>query len=318
MKRVLITGAAGFVGANLTHRLVAEGHQITAFVRPGSDLWRLNSITAELDVQSVDLNDADAIPNAVRQAAPDWIFHLAVHGAYSWQNDSASIVSTNLTGTQRLLETCAKEGFESFVNVGSSSEYGYADHPPKEHELPKPNSYYAFAKAAATMFCRFFAEQNNLPVRTLRLYSAYGPWEDNRRLIPTLIAAAREGKLPPLVDPDVARDYVFVEDVIDALVLAAGKPCTEYGEVLNVGTGIQTTIREIVDVVRSLFQISVEPVWGSMPNRRWDTTSWVADNGKIATSLGWAPKVPLRDGLEITSLRSDATNSLSFGDSLKV
>lgn len=318
MKRVLVTGAAGFVGANLVHRLVSEGHNVTALVRPESDLWRLQSVLGEIDIQSVDLNDADAVPNAVRSVAPEWIFHLAVHGAYSWQTDSVNIVSTNLLGTQRLLETCSENGFEAFVNVGSSSEYGYADHPPKENEIPKPNSYYAFAKAAATMFCGFFAEHNKLPVRTLRLYSVYGPWEDSRRLIPTLIAAAREGRLPPLVDPNVARDYVFIEDVVDALVLSAKKPCTEYGEVLNVGTGVQTTIRETVDVVRTLFQITVEPEWGSMPNRRWDTTSWVADISKIQQSLGWSPKVALNDGLKLTAEWTSGTTIAGVGYSIKV
>lgn len=318
MKRVLVTGAAGFVGANLVRRLVADGQSVTVIVRPESDLWRLRSIVDEIEIQKVNLNDASAIPNAVRAAKADWVFHLAVHGAYSWQTDSQNIVSTNMLGTQRLLESCAKVGFDAFVNVGSSSEYGYADHPPQEHELPKPNSYYAFAKAAATMFCGFFAEQNKLPVRTLRLYSAYGPWEDNRRLIPTLIAAAQEGRLPPLVDPDVARDYVFVDDVVEALLLAANKSCIEYGEVLNVGTSIQTTIREIVGIVRELFRVTVEPAWGSMPNRRWDTTSWVADNAKIKQSLGWAPKVELRDGLKMTATWSHATGSAGRSDSLKV
>ncbi len=312
MKRVLITGAAGFVGANLAHRLVAQGYEVSAFVRPGSDLWRLKTIADAIEFREVELSNADAVLNAVRACKPEWIFHLAVHGAYSWQNDREKIVATNVLGTQNLLESCAETGFDSFVNVGSSSEYGLVDHPPKESELPKPNSYYAFAKASATMFCQFLAEQEKLPVRTMRLYSAYGPWEDSRRLIPTLIAHAREGRLPPLVDPNIARDYVFVDDVVDALVLAAKEPFVQRGEIFNVGTGIQTTIREIVEVVRELFNIDEEPVWGSMPNRSWDTTSWVADNSKIVEVLGWSPRVDLPEGLKQTAER------LSHEDHLRV
>lgn len=301
MKRVLVTGAAGFVGANLVHRLVSEGHNVTALVRPESDLWRLKPIETDLEFARADLSNASVVSDAVRECKPDWIFHLAVHGAYSWQTDSERIIATNVLGTQNLLESCAKSGFDAFVNVGSSSEYGYADHPPKEHELPKPNSYYAFAKASATLFCSFLAEQRKLPVRTMRLYSAYGPWEDSRRLVPTLIAHAQEGGLPPLVDPDVARDYVFVDDVVNALLLAATKPHIELGEVLNVGTGVQTTIREIVDEIKQIYHVDAKPEWGSMLNRSWDTTCWVADNTKIKESLGWTPHFELSEGLRATA-----------------
>lgn len=304
MKRVLVTGAAGFVGANLVHRLVSEGHKISAFVRPGSDTWRLKSIASEIDFREVDLSNADVVLDTVRDVKPEWIFHLAVHGAYSWQDDREKIVATNILGTQHLLESCRQIGFDAFVNVGSSSEYGLVDHPPKECELPKPNSYYAFTKASASMFCKFLAEQENLPVRTMRLYSAYGPWEDSRRLIPTLIAYAKEGRLPPLVDPDVARDYVFIDDVVDALVLAAERPVIQHGEIFNVGTGIQTTIRQIVQIVQNIFMLDAQPVWGSMPNRKWDTTCWVADNSKIIEELAWSPKVNLMDGLRYTAERT--------------
>jgi nucleoside-diphosphate-sugar epimerase len=324
MKRVIITGASGFVGANLARRLVADGHEVHLFLRPGTaapgiaspgiagsqpalmksslstpGLWRLTDILDNLQTHFLTLSDRQAVARTVSSIKPDWIFHLAVHGAYSWQTDLFEMIETNLTSTASLLEACLKTGFESFVNTGSSSEYGFKDHPPAEDEALEPNSYYAVTKASATMLCRHIAASKKVSVPTLRLYSVFGLYEDPRRLIPTLITKGLSGKLPVLVDPDIARDYVYVDDVIDAYLLAASTPSAEPGAVYNVGTGVQTSLREIVDVARTCLPIKEEPSWGTMPNRAWDSSSWVSNNSKLK-SLGWKPRHSLSEGFAKT------------------
>jgi dolichol-phosphate mannosyltransferase len=227
--------------------------------------------------------------------------HLAAHGAYSWQKDAERIFETNAIGTLRLLEACAEGGVERIVHAGSSSEYGIKDHPPAEDELPEPNSEYAVAKLAGTMCCALFARERDVEAVTLRLYSAYGPWEHRDRLVPTLVEAALRGELPPLVNASVARDFVFVDDVCQAFLLAASASGTEPGAVYNVASGHQTTIREIVDVARSLFGVEAEPSWGSMPDRSWDTPSWVGDPSRIEREFDWRAKVGLEEGLRLTA-----------------
>ena len=148
--RALVTGAGGFVGANLVAALAAAGHEVTAWVHPGGDTWRLDELGLPIEVEAVELLDGEAIERAVERGRPQWIFHLAAHGAYSWQRDSERIMQTNLVSTVRLLAACERIGFESFVHAGSSSEYGFQDHAPVESELPEPNSDYAVMKAAAT------------------------------------------------------------------------------------------------------------------------------------------------------------------------
>ena len=222
-RRTLLTGAAGFVGAGLAHRLLAEGHSVHVLLRPGSDTWRLQDIQTEVSVHEADLGDEDAVRGAVEAAAPDWIFHLAAHGAYSWETDSRRILHSNALGTLNLAESCLRRGFEAFVHAGSSSEYGLKDHAPSEQEAPEPNSIYAVTKVTATLLCRHLAAQNGQHICSLRLYSVYGPWEDPRRLMPTLVAHGMRGELPPLVAPDTARDFVHLEDVCDAFLLAASK-----------------------------------------------------------------------------------------------
>ena len=297
MKRALLTGGAGFVGANLARRLLADGCEVHLLVRPDSQSWRIESIRRDVHVHAIDLTQAETVEKVVRVAAPEWVFHLAAHGSYSSQTDLDRMIQTNLAGTARLVEACARTGFEAFVHAGSSSEYGFKEHAPGEEDWLEPNSPYAVTKAAATLFCRYQAQKLGLPITTLRLYSVYGPYEEPTRLMPTLIRAGLAGKLPPLVNPDIARDYVYTDDVSEAFVLAAQRASAKgRGAVYNVGTGIQTTIREVVALARRTLPIAEEPRWGSMPDRQWDSGVWVADNRRIARELGWKPRVSFEEG----------------------
>ena len=297
MKRVLITGGTGFVGANLARRLLGDGHAVHLLVGAGHRTWRLAGVLAEVVRHEADLRDAGAVRRAVAAVRPDWVFHLAAHGAYSWQTDARAIVATNVLGTVHLVEACRRTGFEVFVNTGSSSEYGWKDHAPAEDEGLEPNSAYAVAKASATLFCRQAARAARLSIPTLRLYSVYGPYEEPNRFLPALVVHGLEGTYPPLAAPDVARDYVHVEDVVDAYLRLAGNPPADPGAVYNLGTGVQTTLRQAVEAAAGLFRYRGEPAWGSMPNRGWDTTVWVADARKARRELGWEPRFTLADGL---------------------
>jgi UDP-glucose 4-epimerase len=295
-RRVLVTGAAGFVGACLTRRLLDEGHRVELLLRPGSDAWRLDGVREELVVHEADLRKPQAVRSAVEAAAPDWIFHLAAHGAYSWQTDAQGIFESNALGTLHLVQACVEQGFEAFVHAGSSSEYGLKDHPPSEEEAPEPNSDYAVAKVTATLLCRQRALQHGLHLATLRLYSVYGPWEDPRRLMPVLAVHGLRGELPPLVDPETARDFVHVEDVCDAFLLAARTAVSDSNGIYNVGSGTQTSLGKIVEITQRTLNVSVEPQWGSHESRPWDTSVWVADPAKIAAELGWRPQRDLESG----------------------
>jgi dolichol-phosphate mannosyltransferase len=226
------------------------------------------------------------------------VFHLAAHGAYSWQRDAGTIFRVNTLGTVTLLDACAVAGFEAFVQAGSSSEYGLKDHAPAETEALDPNSAYAVSKAAATMYGRQVALSRRLPITTLRLYSAYGPYEDAKRLMPTVVREGLAHRLPALADAMIARDYVHVDDVCDAFILAAEAKPRRSGAIYNVGTGVQTTLREVVELVRSKLGITALPEWNSMPARDWDTVTWQSDPRLIREELGWVAQRDLSRGLD--------------------
>jgi dolichol-phosphate mannosyltransferase len=291
--RALVTSASGFVGAVLARRLIQDGHEVHAVSRR-KDAWRLRGI--EAPVHEVDLADARALSELVAAVRPEWIFHLAAHGAYSWQQELPAMIETNVLGTMNLIEACLRSGFEALVNTGSSSEYGFTDHGPHEDEVPRPNSEYAVTKLTATMYCRAAALRRNANIPTLRLYTVYGPYEEPARLVPTLAIEGLLGRLPPLVSAEVAHDFVYVDDAVEAYLLAAARHGGDPGAIYNVGTGRQTTIAEAVEVARKVLGVAAEPRFESMPNRDWDSHCWVANPRKIESELGWKARATFEEG----------------------
>jgi UDP-glucose 4-epimerase len=299
--RALVTGAAGFLGANLVRDLIKAGHEVTATSRPGGASWRLDEIFSEAHGLDLDLRDPAAIERAVGTIKPQWIFHLAAHGAYSWQTDTATMVDINIGATAALLAAAQTVEVQAFVNAGSSSEYGLKAHPPREDEWLQPNSPYAVTKAAGTHLTGLAAAQG-LPAVTLRLYSIYGPWEDPGRLVPALVREAARQRLPPLAGPQTARDFVYVEDCCDALLRAAqrGSPGGP-GAVLNIGSGTQTCLSELVEISRRALGVAALPEWGTMDQRHWDTNTWVSDSRAASQHLDWRASTDLGEGLARTA-----------------
>jgi dolichol-phosphate mannosyltransferase len=299
-RRVLVTGATGFVGANVARGMVARGHDVHCLVRAGHRDWRIRGLEGALAVHVADVLDRASIDALFAAVRPQWVLHLAAYGAYSSQNDVERCVRTNVEATVKLIDASADHGVERFVNTGSSSEYGFQNHAPAEDEATEPNSLYAVTKAAATAYARHVALAGRLHATTLRLYSVYGAFEEPTRLIPTVIARGLEGGYPPLVSPDVARDFVYVDDVVGAYEAAlTGNPPP--GAVYNVGSGVQTTLRTVVETSRKLFGIAAEPGWDSMARRKWDTTTWVANTDRARDELQWKASTPFEEGFRKTA-----------------
>jgi nucleoside-diphosphate-sugar epimerase len=298
---ILVTGAAGFVGAAAVHDLLGRGSRVHAVVRPGSQPWRLAQVAGRVPLHAADLTEADAVHRVVAAVRPSVVLHLAAHGAYESQAEWGRILTTNVLGTLHLLEAAASCGVELVVNAGSSSEYGFKSEPMREADRLDPNSVYAIAKAAQTHLCGLFARRApSMAVVTLRLFSVYGPWEEPSRLIPTVIRRARAGLPLEMVAPDVARDFVFVGDVLRAL-LDFDRLRHATGDVINLGSGVMTTLGEVVEAVQDLYGHRSPVVWGGMRARHWDTTRWVADRSRAARILDWRPTVAFREGLARTA-----------------
>jgi nucleoside-diphosphate-sugar epimerase len=292
----MVTGAAGFIGANLCRRLAETGQDVHAVIVPGSNLWRLEDVASRLTIHMVDVRDAGATAALVERVRPHIVYHLATYGAYHHQVDSRRVLETNIFGLYNILQPCLGAGCELIVHAGTSSEYGRRREPMRESDPPSPNSWYAVAKTAQTYLCQHIAASEHLPVVVLRPFSVYGPWEQPGRLIPRLMAAVLEGGGIDMVGPDTARDFVYVDDVVDAfLAIESLRGCP--GEVFNIGCGVETSLRKLIAIVESAFGTPLDVRWNAMPPRTWDTDHWQADISKAAARLGWRPKTSLTEGL---------------------
>jgi len=297
---ILVTGASGFIGANLYKLLTAVRSDVYAVVNREKG-WRLVDVNDER-VIAVDLNDFAATKNLVNSVNPQTVFDCVAYGAYSFEEDTNLIYQTNFQAIVNLVSLLATRPFTAFIHAGSSSEYGTNCAAPSEDSVCEPNSPYAVSKVALAGYLRFMGKQREFPCVNLRLYAVYGPLEDTSRLFPNLLRQALTGKLPPFVDARTSRDFIHVNDVCAAFIMAAAKMHPGlYGESFNIGTGIKTTIAELAEVTKRVFGVAAEPQFGTMEGRAWDLADWYADPRKAIKKLGWEPLVKLEDGLRSMS-----------------
>jgi nucleoside-diphosphate-sugar epimerase len=294
---VLITGASGFVGACLAHRLVEQSNEVHLLDYPGTPDWRIRDIASRVMLHPLDITDASAVEQALARIRPRTIFHLATYGAYPAQQDVPRTIQVNVTGTWNLLSAAMSQGFDAFINTGSSSEYGFKDHAMSEEERLEPVTHYAITKATATMMCHAMGRTRQLPIVTLRPFSVYGFWEEPPRLVPWVIKACLTETNPTLTTPNPVRDFVFTEDFVDAYLLAAENAARFPGEVFNIGSGRQTTVGEMVERIIRLTGSKVKPEWEKIHNPRIEPEHWCADAGKARAKLGWQPGRDLDQGL---------------------
>jgi nucleoside-diphosphate-sugar epimerase len=297
---VLVTGAGGFLGANLTRALLARGAQVHAVLRPGGASARLAELAGRIRPWSAELGVDDGIEEAVAASRPRFVFHLAARGGHPADAGArAAALRTDVLGTAQLLEALASGPCERFVHVGSSLEYGPWNEPLRESLPLAPATFRGVSKAAAGIVAQGYARALGRPVVALRPFSVYGPWEQPGRLVPTLLRAALGDGRVDLTGPGVRRDLVYVEDVVEACLMALEAP-VEPGVAINVGSGRQWSNEEVVAAVEAVTGRRLQVAVGRHPPRAADTGYWVADLEQAHRLLGWRPRRSLHEGLSRT------------------
>jgi len=233
---------------------------------------------------------------------PEIIYHCAAYGAYAdLQHDILGIARANIIGSLNLLTSVMETGFECFVNTGSSNEYGVCHEPMREEMLPAPPNAYSASKVSMTMFCSALARAHGIPVMTLRVFSPYGPMDDRRRFIPKAIDTLLAGNDMSLSQGNEARDYFFIDDLIDLYVQIPTRKSQWRGEVINAGSGHQTSVKDVITAIVGLTGSESRLLWGSFPNRNFDNTVLVADCSKAFAEFKWSPRIGLIEGLKRTT-----------------
>ncbi len=297
---IAIFGAAGFVGSHLMAQISSVRLDVIGFTRNPKSSWRLKKLGIDKkQIARCDLLNKESINKVIKKYRPKTIFNLAAYGAYSWQEDIPRIYGTNFNSTLTLVECLKKYPIKIYIHAGSQSEYGLNANRPSEDSELLPNSHYAVSKVNTYYLLKYYAMKENFPALHLRLYSVYGPLEETGRLMPTLIEKVKDGALPNFVDQNISRDFIYIDDVISAMLTVATKATKKhYGQAYNVATGKKTTMKDLASTTRKLFNIKQSPKFGTMKKRAWDLSDWVGEPSKIKRDFSWQAKTPLNEGLK--------------------
>jgi nucleoside-diphosphate-sugar epimerase len=301
-KIVLVTGAAGFIGSQLSRRLLEEGADVHVLLRKDTNQFRVRDFIGNLTVWYGDLRDYSTICSCFKNLRPQVIFHLASFREV--RRDSALIepmIDINMKGTINLLRGVIEEKItlEFFVNTGSSEEYGDGSFPFREDQREIPVSPYSASKVAATYFCQMLHKSMGLPVVTLRPFLTYGPNQDNDMFVPSLIQHCLKKKDFQMTTGDQTREFNYIDDIVDAYLLAATNP-NAIGEIINIGNGIEYSIKEVAEKIVHMMGNPIQLLLGALPKRAGETNHFFCSNEKVRRLLGWAPKIDLHEGLTRT------------------
>jgi NAD dependent epimerase/dehydratase len=303
MAKILVTGAAGFIGSQLVEQLVVSGFEVSAFVRYNSKSnwgWLENSnIVNNIKIISGDIRDYDSVYDAVKGC--DWVFHLAalIGIPYSYISPLAYL-KTNIEGTYNVLEASRKLSISNLIVTSTSETYGSAQFVPIHEEHPVVGqSPYSATKIAADHLALSYYRSFNLPVKVARPFNTYGPRQSARAFIPTVISQIASGKKKlHLGNLTPTRDLTYVKDTVNGFLEIAKTPKLD-GQITNIGMNTEISMHDLVLLIAKLMNETIEIVVEEQRVRpgKSEVRRLFCDNSKILKFTQWNPKYTLEKGL---------------------
>ncbi|MBI2954669.1 MAG: GDP-mannose 4,6-dehydratase [Chloroflexi bacterium] len=298
MPRAMITGGAGFVGSQLVRELLRAGYEVLVY--DNLSVGRRENLPTEqsrLTLIEEDILDLGKLRDAVASFDPQIMFHLAaIHYIPYCNAHPLETIRVNVEGTQAILEACKTANVQRIVAISSAAVYRICDEANREMDLAAPCDIYGISKLFGEHLVRLFHEDTGISCMIARLFNVYGPRETNPHVIPALVGQLHRSNTVDLGNIDCKRDFIYVEDVAQALIRMAhwqgASSC-----VFNLGTGREYSIRELVEICE---QILAKPITISVSpslQRRTDRGHLLADITRIRTLLGWEPKYDLPQGM---------------------
>lgn len=306
-KKILVTGAGGFIGSHLTEQLIKTGAIVKVFLRYNSkaDLGYLKefdkSVLNNIEIIRGDLKNVDSVTRAIKNI--DIIFHLGalISIPYSYI-DPRDYVDTNIIGTLNILKAAQEHNVKKIIITSTSETYGTALYSPINEEHPlQAQSPYAATKISADKIAESFKKSFNLPIAIIKPFNTYGPRQSTRAVIPTIIYQALTGNKIRLGNLNPKRDFTFVKDTVDGFIKIA-KSDNSIGETINIGFGETISIKELVKTIGKIMNkkliIKIEKT-KSRPDDS-EVKLLLCDNSKAKKLIGWKPKTSLNEGLNKT------------------
>lgn len=306
-KKVLITGAGGFIGSHLTEYLVKRDAKVRVFLRYTSkrEIGNLGFLPKQMidkiDIVFGDIREIESIKEAMKDR--EIVFHLAalVGIPYSYIHPQ-EVFEVNTVGSINIFNAARELGTKRIVHTSTSEVYGTAQYIPMDEKHPlQPQSPYSASKIAADATAISYFKAFNLPVSIIRPFNTYGPRQSDRAIIPTIISQALWKKEIRLGNIFPTRDYTYVAETVDGFIKVASSKYS-IGEIINIGSGYEVSIKDIICKVSSILGKRVKIVQEKQRQRpeRSEVNRLYADNSKAKKLIGWQARVSLEEGLKST------------------
>ena len=301
--RMLITGGAGFIGSEFVRQAVRKGHQVAVVdkLTYAGDLERLNEVRKDITFYKADISNQEFIEHIFEKENPEVVVHFAAESHVDRSLlDPYPFISSNVLGTQVLLEVSKAKGVELFVNMSTDEVYGDLG---KEgtftEESPlKPNSPYSTTKASADMLGRAYYRSFGLPVVTIRASNNYGPWQYPEKFVPVIILKAlRDEKIPVYGDGTNVREWLYVTDCAEGIMAAIDRG--KAGEIYNIGSKEEKQNIEVAKAILKLLGKGEELI-EFVKDRPGHDFRYSLDTTKAKRELGWEAKTSFDEGLKKT------------------
>lgn len=294
MRKAVITGAGGFIGRNLTRRLLQENVQVY-----GIDIEAAQGrILADTGVTplSVDIGDKKELANILKVARPEVFYHLAWAGVSTDVKNEVGMQVSNIPLAVTVLEACGEAGCKHVIIPGSASEYAYCGRTIDGQNTPAPGDAYAASKAAAQVLCQWYARQHELNLNWLLIGSIYGPGRNDSNILTYTIKALLRGEKPRYTKLEQLWDYIYIDDLIEALYLLGiyGKPDGVY----PIGSGQARPLAEYIRQIQAEIAPDVPLGIGALPYKFGSKPdNSVLDITALRTDTGFAPQVTFKEGI---------------------
>lgn len=294
--RVLVTGGTGFIGSHVVRQLLDSGRDVAVLTRSGGSVDRLGRIPDTVALVRADLTDSNSVRRAVSEWRPEACIHLAWFaepGQYLQSLENLSALSSTLT----LLQELADVGCTRIAMAGTCAEYDSSRGWLREDSPTDPQTLYAATKLSAALITQELARIKSLQLAWGRVFYPYGPGEDERRAVPAAIRSLLAGIPFDTTLGAQVRDYMHVGDVASAFVALVDAPASG---VYNISAGVPVTMRQVMELIGEIIGCVRLIRFGATAYRKWDPMFICGDNSRLK-SLGWTPRMSLKDGLQETA-----------------
>lgn len=294
--RILVTGAAGFLGSYLVTELVERRHDVAVLLRPGSHPWRLEALGDRIQRECVDLDHRSKLCKSLAELRPEVIAHLAWRGVENVDHNN-HVQAHNIPTTMHLLDLAAAAGARVFIGAGSQAEYGPYDRPISELDATHPTTLYGHAKLAAGLMANWLAAKRDLRFAWMRVFSTYGAKDNPSWLIPSLITKMRKNERMSLTAGEQRWGLLHARDAAAGFRTVIEN--SSASGVFNLGSPNAPLLRDTILRLRDLVNPQAELGFGEVPYRPDQVMVLSADVSRLQ-ALGWAPSIKLEDGLAET------------------